>query len=336
MSANAGGGQCRFRGALAERGLAEALFAALSRQLDAKGLVLKAGTLIDATLVETSVARPPQREGEVSTLDPAAGFTRRGQHSFFGIGSDRGLPRWVPFKAHLAVNLGADPVRGAILTGADVGDSLAADALVQGGEDAVFADKAHDSTRRHEALAEAGIVDAIMHRGHARRRLVPAQRWMNAALAPIRGRVERAFGTLKRSDGWRRGRYRGLARDGAHLHLLCTAMNLRRAERLIARRGRCDHDVAQGPQRPAAKSAGALLPPPPALTAAFRRGLLWSFAWEGLGRFPGEGEAGRCRAAVLRLFVAEGLNSACPIKGYVQNIPSWDAVECLAWRCHFA
>ncbi len=57
--------------------MAEALFAELNRQLDAKGLVLKAGTLIDATLVETAVARPPHSEGEVSSKDPEAGFTRR-------------------------------------------------------------------------------------------------------------------------------------------------------------------------------------------------------------------------------------------------------------------
>jgi IS5 family transposase len=80
---------CRFRAALAERGVAEALFAELNRQLDARGLVLKAGTLIDATLVEAAVARPPQSEGEVSTKDPEAGFTRCGQRSFFGAGSHR-------------------------------------------------------------------------------------------------------------------------------------------------------------------------------------------------------------------------------------------------------
>jgi transposase len=96
---------CRFRGALAERGLAEVLFAELNRQLDMKGLVLKAGTLIDATLVEAAVARPPQSEGEVSTRDPEAGFTRRGQRSFFG------------FKAHVAVDLGSDLIRDAVLTG---------------------------------------------------------------------------------------------------------------------------------------------------------------------------------------------------------------------------
>jgi hypothetical protein len=62
-------------GARPARRLAEALFAELNRQLDAKGLVLKASTLIYATLVEAAVARPPQSEGEVSTKDPEAGFT---------------------------------------------------------------------------------------------------------------------------------------------------------------------------------------------------------------------------------------------------------------------
>jgi IS5 family transposase len=213
---------CRFRATLAERGLAAALFAELNRQLDARGLMLKAGTLIDATLIEAAVARPPQSEGEVSTKDPEAGFTRRGQRSFFG------------FKAHVAVDLGSDLIRDAVLTGADVGDSLAADGLVQGDEAAVFMDKAYDSAPRRAALTEAGIVAGIMHRGHARRPLTAWQRWMNVALAPIRCQVERAFGTLKRSYGWRRVRYRGLLRNGAHLHLLCTAMNLRRAERLTA------------------------------------------------------------------------------------------------------
>ena len=153
----------------------------------------------------------------MSTKDPQAGFTRRGQRSFFG------------FKAHVAVDLGSDLIRDAVLTGADVGDSLAADGLIQGDEAAVFMDKAYDSAPRREALAEAGIADGIMHRGHARRPLTAWQRWMNTALAPIRGQVERAFGTLKRSYGWRRVHYRGLLRN-VHLHLLCAAMKLRRAK----------------------------------------------------------------------------------------------------------
>ena len=159
--------------------------------------MLKVGTLIDATRVEAAVARPPQSEGEVSTKDPEAGFTRRGQRSFFG------------FKAHVAVDLGSDLIRDALLTGAEVGDSVVADGLVQDDEAAVFmgdrrsarGHKAYDRVARRAALAEAGIVDGIMHRGHARRPLTAWQRWMNLALAPIRAQVERSFGALKRSYG---------------------------------------------------------------------------------------------------------------------------------------
>jgi IS5 family transposase len=82
----------RFRIDLAEAGLAELVFDALNAQLEQRGLIIKAGTMIDATLVEADVKRPPMREGEVSERDPTAGFTRRGQRSFFGT------------KVHLAVD----------------------------------------------------------------------------------------------------------------------------------------------------------------------------------------------------------------------------------------
>jgi IS5 family transposase len=65
----------RFRIDLAEMGLAGAVLEALNLQFERRRLVIKAGTMIDATLVEAEVKRPPMREGEASTKDPAAGFT---------------------------------------------------------------------------------------------------------------------------------------------------------------------------------------------------------------------------------------------------------------------
>jgi transposase, IS5 family len=124
---------CRFRLAVVATDLPERLFAELDRQLEAKGLFVKTGTLIDASLIEADVKRPALAQGEVAERDLDAGFTRRGQRSFFG------------YKAHLAVDQGTDLIRGAILTRADVGDSLVADALIRGAEAAVYADKAYDS-----------------------------------------------------------------------------------------------------------------------------------------------------------------------------------------------
>ena len=63
--------------------------------------------------------------------------------------------------------------------------------MIQGDEAAVYADKAYDSQARREALAEAVIIDAVMHRRHARRRQPSWQKWMNVAL---RCQVERLFG----------------------------------------------------------------------------------------------------------------------------------------------
>lgn len=188
--------------ALVEAELPERLFAELGRPLAAKGLFVKAGTLIDATVVEADGKRPPKAEGEVSARDPDAGFSRRRQRSIFGS------------KAHIAVDQGTDLIRGAILTGAEVGDRLAADALIQGDEAAVYAHKADDGEARRRALAAAW------------------QTWMTIALTPIRAQVERLFGLMKRSYGYRRVRYHGLARNRAQLLLMGMATNLRRADRL--------------------------------------------------------------------------------------------------------
>src|ERR671927_266237 len=74
----------RFREELAERGLAERLLAEVDRQLDAKGLILRRGTLVDATILEAAVRPPGGDAGEVSARDPQAGWTRKNGRSRFG------------------------------------------------------------------------------------------------------------------------------------------------------------------------------------------------------------------------------------------------------------
>src|SRR3954463_2129544 len=115
----------RFREELARRGLAAKLLAEVNRQLDARGLVLRRGTLIDATILEAAVRPPAGDAGEVAERDPQAGWTRKNGESRFG------------YKAHAAVDEGSGLVREAVMTPADVHDSVPADDLVQGDEEAV-------------------------------------------------------------------------------------------------------------------------------------------------------------------------------------------------------
>src|SRR6187397_3214695 len=151
----------RFREQLARRGLAERLLAEVNRQLDTGGLILRRGTLIDATILEAAVRPPAGDAGEVSPRDPRAGWTKENGRSRFG------------YKAHVAVDEGSGLVREAAMTPADVHDS------VQGDEQAVYADKAYDSEARRAGLRERGIEPRITHKARRNRPLKAWQTWFN-------------------------------------------------------------------------------------------------------------------------------------------------------------
>lgn len=211
---------CRFRGALGRKGRARRVFEEINGQLDALGMVLRQGTLLDATLVKAQ-PRPPgpcaPKRAEGRRPDPDATYTRRGHQVFYG------------YKAHLAVDQDSGLVRAAQLTPANINESQVADELIQGDERAVYADKGYENKHRRTRLRARRAKDRIMHRSHKNQRALP--RWQqrrNALIAPVRRKVERVFGTLKRSYGYARMRYYNLERNAAQLYLICVAMNLRR------------------------------------------------------------------------------------------------------------
>ena len=214
----------RFRKEVSERGLGRRLLKELMRQLDKKGLVVKAGTLLDATIVEAQVRRPssPDHLGTKSETDPEAAWTRKGGKSHFG------------YKAHIGMDAGSGLIREAALTPANVNDTEVADELVSGDEAAVYADKAYGTKERSERLKSMHIKDRIMRRGNKHHPVLPRwERRRNQVISRLRAPVEKVFGTLKRSYGYRRVRYMGLQGNTTELFFKCMAYNLRRADRLL-------------------------------------------------------------------------------------------------------
>jgi IS5 family transposase len=212
----------RFRSELVRRGLSERLLAELNRQLNAKGLMVKAGTLIDASLVEADCRGPRKGEPKERRSDPDASWTAMKDEPLFG------------YKMHLAVDQSSGLVRRAILTPANVSDKTPFLALVQGDERAVYADRGYDGWWYKAELAARGIEDGIMAGSYRRRRLDAAGRARNRVLGKIRAPVERSFAILKRWYGYGRVRYRSLVRNALQLQLLALALNLRRALALTA------------------------------------------------------------------------------------------------------
>jgi IS5 family transposase len=213
---------CRFRNRLVEAGLSEKLFGEFERQLEQRGLILKRGTMIDASLVETPF-RPGSSDGEREAVDEDAALTAR-----------KGKPgTHYGYKVHAGVDQGSRLIRRLELTPANTNDTVPADGLVCGDEQAVYADKAYAKRARRQWLTSRGIKPRIMHKSWGGG--PPLTHWQkrhNRLISPIRAQVEGVFATLKRWMGMTHVRYRGLLKNRSHLFLLALAYNMNRSLKL--------------------------------------------------------------------------------------------------------
>ncbi|MEY9403180.1 IS5 family transposase [Bradyrhizobium japonicum] len=125
----------RFRNQLVEQGLLEKLFGELDRQLENAGVILKRGTMLDATLIQ-AVSAPPKEDRPSN--DPDARFAKRQGKS----GSTFG------YKAHVGVDEGSGLIRAVLTTPANINDTTPADGLIRGDEAVVWADAAYDTHAR--------------------------------------------------------------------------------------------------------------------------------------------------------------------------------------------
>ena len=207
---------CRFRNRLIEDKRLEWLFGELDRQLERAGLILKRGTMLDATLIESAAAAPP-RGGRV--VDPDARFARRQGRT----GSVYG------YKAHLGVDEGSGIIRSVITTPANVNDTVPADELIRGDERAVLGDAAYHTHARERRLKERGIKPRLMRRANKHHPELPARlQRLNRLIARRRAAVETTFATLKRRMRLSAIRYIGQAKAQAQVMLAAIAFNMRR------------------------------------------------------------------------------------------------------------
>ncbi len=214
----------RFRSLLSKRGLAEQVFAEVVRQLDAKGVTIRQGTLIDATVIDAAAAEPSrQKGGGRSDADPDATWVKRPDGSArFG------------YKLHAAVDLGTGIVRRACVTPANVADVDKGHDLVIGDEQVVYADKGYVGPRLRDRLRAGNIRNRVQHKAQKNRPLTSRQHLRNKLIGRIRGRIEGVFGALKRSYGLARMRFMGIIRNEAATLLTLTSWNLARAADRLA------------------------------------------------------------------------------------------------------
>lgn len=204
---------CRFRNGIL--GKIDTLFNLVLDQLEQKGLLLRKGTLVDATIIKANVKNPSG--GTQSEVDPEAGWTKKNDTYTYG------------YKAHVGVDEGSGLVVKAVVTSADFHDSQVIQCVVSGEEEAVYADKAYDSRVIREKLKENGIKDRILYKKSKGKDLQPRKKLLNKLYSKVRCGVERVFAHWKGQHGYTRARYRGWDKNQHHLDLLCMVYNIKRA-----------------------------------------------------------------------------------------------------------
>jgi IS5 family transposase len=213
----------RFRHLLEQHRLSEAIFGSIRTLLEQKRLLLKSGTIVDATII----AAPPSTKNAEGARDPEMHQTKKGKDWHFGM------------KAHVGTDR-QGIVHSLATTAANVADVTQLPALLHGGEKELFGDQAYWSEFHRQCAQAAGIRYRINRRGTASKPLTDYQRFINRCRSKSRARGEHAFLVVKRLWGFSKVRYRGLAKNTARLFTAFALANLYLLRRrLLPAQGTC-------------------------------------------------------------------------------------------------
>jgi len=179
--------------------------------MEVKGILLKNGSIVDASLIES----------RNKNSDSEGRWVKRKKKTLFG------------YKLHVACDAKKQLIQDIELTPANVADTHMLEEVVPAGVDRVYADKAYDNFKRRHQFKRDGICHGILKRTWGSQALSSKEKQRNKNLSKIRSRVERCFAHLKNVYGYRHVRHRGLARNKGHAYLLAMAYNMKRALTLL-------------------------------------------------------------------------------------------------------
>ena len=212
----------KFRHLLEAHHLTEAIFNTINAHLAHKGLLLREGTIVDATLI----AAPPSTKNREGKRDGEMHQVKKGNQWYFGM------------KAHIGVDARSGLVHTLVGTAANVSDVTQAQALLHGDETVAFGDAGYQGVeKRPESLEVPVTWHVAMRRGQ--RQALPKtalgewQERLEHAKASIRAKVEHPFHVVKNLFRHRKTRYRGLAKNTAQLFSLFGLANLVLARRWL-------------------------------------------------------------------------------------------------------
>lgn len=199
-----------FRRLLERHHLTEQLLAAINDVLEAKGALLKGGTMVDATIIHAS----PSTKNREKKRDPDMHQTKKGNQWYFGM------------KVHVGADVNSGTVHTVSVTPANASDIGQLPNLLREDDRAVFGDAGYVHNSLKRAARKAGVLWGVSLKARPKERLGSGQKARNRKVSSIRSRVEHVFRVMKRQFGYTKVRYRGLEKNAAQVFTLIGLTNL--------------------------------------------------------------------------------------------------------------
>ena len=212
-----------FRRLLEKHELAAGILAVINGYLGDRGLSLRQGTIVDATLINA----PSSTKNKDGKRDPEMHQAKKGNQYYFGM------------KAHIGVDDESGLVHSVVGTAANVADVTQVDKLLHGEENMVGADAGYTGVEKRPEHEGREVIWQIAARRSTykklskRSALYKAKRKIEKAKAQVRAKVEHPFRVIKRQFGYVKTRFRGLAKNTAQLVTLFALSNLWMARRYL-------------------------------------------------------------------------------------------------------
>ena len=202
----------KFRHLLEENDFGKAMFARVGALLQANGVKVSGGTIVDATLI----AAPPSIKNEEKARDPEMHQIKKGHQWHFGM------------KVHVGADSKTGLIYSATVTAANVHDSQQVEHLLHGNETRFYGDSAYRGKAQRERLRELApnAKDFTNKRAYRNVPLTDADKETNRRKSSIRAKVEHPFLILKRLWGFAKVRYRGLAKNANRAFAMLAAINI--------------------------------------------------------------------------------------------------------------
>lgn len=207
----------KFRRLLEKHQLTAAIMNAINNTLEQQGLLLKGGTMVDATIIHAA----PSTKNKAKQRDPEMHQTKKGNQWYFGM------------KIHVGADVNSGLAHTVAVTAANEADVSQLPNLLREDDRAVFGDKGYVDNRLKRAARKAGVFWGVALKSTTKHKLSAANKRFNHKMSSIRSRAEHLFRVIKRQFGYTKARYKGLAKNAAQVFTLIGLTNLYLARRAM-------------------------------------------------------------------------------------------------------